>query len=76
MARPKLYALVQTAERLKTEDARVEASKIWLNEILPNWDREKNSRRTRDLWWNGLPSAVRGKVWRMAIGECTSGGQG
>ena len=50
------------------EDARAEAVKIWLNEILPNWERERHSRRTKDLWWNGLPSAVRGKVWRLAIG--------
>lgn len=59
----------QAAERLKMEDARAEAVKIWLNEILPNWERERHSRRTRDLWWNGLPSAVRGKVWRLAIGN-------
>lgn len=28
-----------------------------------------NTRKTRDLWWQGLPSSVRGKVWRLAIGN-------
>ena len=51
------------------EDARAEAVKIWLNDILPNWERERHARRTKDLWWQGLPSAVRGKVWRLAIGK-------
>lgn len=30
--------------------------------------RQKN-KKTRDLWWQGLPSSVRGKVWRLAIGN-------
>lgn len=28
-----------------------------------------NTKKTRDLWWQGLPSSVRGKVWRLAIGN-------
>lgn len=27
------------------------------------------TKRCRDLWWNGLPSSVRGKVWCLAIGN-------
>ena len=27
------------------------------------------ARKTRELWWHGLPSSVRGKVWRLAIGD-------
>lgn len=27
------------------------------------------SRKTKDLWWQGLPSSVRGKVWQLAIGN-------
>lgn len=29
----------------------------------------KGSRKARDLWWQGLPPSVRGKVWRLAIGN-------
>lgn len=28
-----------------------------------------NTKKTRDLWWQGLPSSVRGKVWCLAIGN-------
>lgn len=28
-----------------------------------------NGKKTRELWWQGLPSSVRGKVWRLAIGN-------
>jgi len=27
------------------------------------------SRKARDLWWQGIPPSVRGKVWKLAIGN-------
>lgn len=27
----------------------------------------KNTKKTKELWWSGLPPAVRGKVWQLAI---------
>lgn len=27
----------------------------------------KNAKRTLELWWSGIPPAVRGKVWQLAI---------
>lgn len=27
------------------------------------------SRRVRDLWWQGIPPSVRGKVWSLAVGN-------
>ncbi|XP_037611760.1 TBC1 domain family member 12-like, partial [Sebastes umbrosus] len=29
----------------------------------------RSSRRTRDLWWGGLPPSVRGRVWNLAVGN-------
>lgn len=29
----------------------------------------KQTKRARDLWWNGLPPSVRGRVWKLAIGN-------
>lgn len=29
----------------------------------------KQTKKVRDLWWMGLPTNVRGKVWQMAIGN-------
>lgn len=27
------------------------------------------TRRVRELWWQGLPPSVRGKVWSLAVGN-------
>ena len=29
----------------------------------------KNSKKTRDMWWYGIPPSVRGKVWQLAFGN-------
>jgi hypothetical protein len=29
----------------------------------------KSSKKVRDLWWQGIPPCVRGKVWRLAVGN-------
>lgn len=29
----------------------------------------KQTKRARELWWSGLPPCVRGKVWKLAIGN-------
>lgn len=56
-------------EQLKYEAATATALRIWTNDILPNWETVKNSKRVRDLWWNGIPPRIRGRVWQMAIGN-------
>ncbi|KAK7590201.1 hypothetical protein V9T40_001814 [Parthenolecanium corni] len=56
-------------ERLKEEERQNLATQAWLNEILPNWNQLKNSKKTQNLWWNGLPPRVRGKVWSLSVGN-------
>ncbi|KAG8523616.1 TBC1 domain family member 12, partial [Galemys pyrenaicus] len=56
-------------ERFKQEDNIASAMVIWINEILPNWEVMRSTRRVRELWWQGLPPSVRGKVWSLAIGN-------
>lgn len=29
----------------------------------------RTSRKTQDLWWRGIPPSIRGKVWKLAIGN-------
>ncbi|KAL3863850.1 hypothetical protein ACJMK2_005578 [Sinanodonta woodiana] len=55
--------------QLRQEEQLLAASKAWIEEILPNWDSMKHSKKTRELWWHGLPPKVRGKVWQLAIGN-------
>ncbi|XP_044924900.1 TBC1 domain family member 12 isoform X1 [Mustela putorius furo] len=56
-------------ERFKQEENIASAMVIWINEILPNWEIMRSTRRVRELWWQGLPPSVRGKVWSLAVGN-------
>ena len=59
----------QLEERCKLEESIGNAVLTWNNEILPNWETMWCSRKVRDLWWQGIPPSVRGKVWSLAIGN-------
>lgn len=56
-------------QQLKKEDFMANSLKIWNTEILTNWSESKNEKRTQQLWWHGLPPSIRGKVWKLAIGN-------
>lgn len=56
-------------DKCKQEDGIVSAVSLWTSDILPNWEAMQYSKKTRDLWWQGLPPSVRGKVWKLAIGN-------
>lgn len=59
----------QMQRQLRQEERLVAAAQIWTKDILPNWESMKNSKKARELWWHGIPTNVRGKVWRLAIGN-------
>jgi hypothetical protein len=42
---------------------------IWLKDILPHWDKHKSSSKTKRLIWHGIPSSIRGTVWKRIIGN-------
>ncbi|XP_033102695.1 TBC1 domain family member 14-like [Anneissia japonica] len=42
---------------------------VWNKDILPNFESVKHQKKTKELWWNGVPPSVRGKVWIMAVGN-------
>ncbi len=56
-------------QQSKKEDFMANSLKIWNTEILLNWVEFKNEKRTQQLWWHGLPPSIRGKVWKLAIGN-------
>ncbi|XP_007895912.1 TBC1 domain family member 14 isoform X2 [Callorhinchus milii] len=56
-------------ERCKLEETIGNAVLTWNNDILPNWETVYQSRKVRELWWQGIPPSVRGKVWRLAMGN-------
>lgn len=59
----------QREEQCRLEDSIGSALLAWTNDILPNWDAMWSSRRARELWWQGIPPSVRGRVWSLAIGN-------
>ncbi|XP_053314229.1 TBC1 domain family member 14 isoform X1 [Spea bombifrons] len=59
----------QLEERCKLEESIGNAALMWNNEILPNWEAMSCSRRVREMWWQGIPPSVRGRVWSLAIGN-------
>ncbi|XP_051918353.1 TBC1 domain family member 14 isoform X1 [Hippocampus zosterae] len=59
----------QLEQRCKLEESIGSAAQTWNQEILPNWSAMCTSRRVRDLWWQGIPPSVRGKVWSLAVGN-------
>ncbi|XP_078146905.1 TBC1 domain family member 12-like isoform X2 [Centroberyx gerrardi] len=59
----------QIKERFRQEESIATAMLVWNNDILPHWDNMRSSRRARELWWQGLPPNVRGRVWSLAIGN-------
>ncbi|XP_013415687.1 TBC1 domain family member 12 isoform X2 [Lingula anatina] len=59
----------QLQQQLKLEEQLTAAVHVWNTEILPHWDNLKNSKKARDLWWQGVPPCVRGKLWKLAIGN-------
>ncbi|XP_049591306.1 TBC1 domain family member 12 isoform X1 [Syngnathus scovelli] len=59
----------QMKERHRHEDSISNAMVVWNTHILPHWNAVKATRRVRDLWWQGLPPGVRGRVWSLAIGN-------
>ncbi|XP_071502850.1 LOW QUALITY PROTEIN: TBC1 domain family member 14-like [Diadema antillarum] len=65
----KLYKqkLKKMAQQLKYEDGIKSSLQVWQQEILPRWDEMKKQKKTRELWWQGIPPSVRGRVWMLAI---------
>ncbi|KAM4611944.1 LOW QUALITY PROTEIN: TBC1 domain family member 14 [Polymixia lowei] len=59
----------QLEDRCKLEESIGTAAQTWNQEILPNWSTMCTSRRVRELWWQGVPPSVRGKVWSLAVGN-------
>jgi len=55
------------AEQRRMEDDLSAAVTLWSSSILPNWASVSGSKKTRAIWWRGLPPPVRGRVWKLAL---------
>ena len=62
----------EASRRSNTEsrDAMADGSMhLWEQEIFPRWEDAIRERRTRELWWRGIPPRSRGLIWSRAIGN-------
>ncbi|KAH7101418.1 rab-GTPase-TBC domain-containing protein [Auriculariales sp. MPI-PUGE-AT-0066] len=60
----------QLMHRRQAREAQVEASiPVWEREVLPDWTVARRDDRLKRLWWNGIPSKLRGTLWQQAIGN-------
>ena len=55
--------------RLREEERFAEDSRTWVDQVLPRFHMLRDTRRVRELWWRGLPPSVRGRIWKLAIGN-------
>ena len=59
------------SKKLARERRISDLKKIWEDDILPIWEDVKHSSRVVNLWREGLPPALRGKIWMKALGNQT-----
>jgi hypothetical protein len=62
----------EAARRSKeqSKDVVVDGSmRVWEQDILARWDDALRERKTREMWWRGVPPRSRGAVWSRAIGN-------
>ncbi|XP_060535702.1 TBC1 domain family member 12-like [Cylas formicarius] len=55
--------------QLQLEEQQAAAAKHFAQHVIPNWTEMEKTKKTQELWWRGLPSSVRGRVWKLAIGN-------
>ncbi|XP_057340163.1 TBC1 domain family member 12-like [Microplitis mediator] len=55
------------AQQLKDENKLSSNLQYWYQKVIPNFNQLKSTTEVHDLWWQGIPSAVRGRIWCLAI---------
>ena len=57
---------------LKRQSKLEKLTPIWLEEIFPNWQSEKSKKRVAEMWSQGIPRSIRGKVWFLSLGNISA----
>ncbi|UZJ52313.1 hypothetical protein CBS101457_001633 [Exobasidium rhododendri] len=60
----------ESEEKKQSRDLEVQESmKVWDKDILPSWTRARREVKLRKLWWKGIPSSIRGRLWALSCGN-------
>jgi hypothetical protein len=65
----KRKAAQAASAKCERDNTRDTLQQIWDDYVYPNWTRAIGEPRTRELWWRGIPSRIRGRTWNRAIGN-------
>ncbi|KAL4811100.1 hypothetical protein BDV18DRAFT_150054 [Aspergillus unguis] len=65
----KRKAAQAASAKCERDNTRDTLQQIWDDYVYPNWTRAIGETRTRELWWRGVPSRIRGSTWNRAIGN-------
>ena len=67
MPADKRRAAKAVSEQCVRDDTAAALQRVWDEQVLPNWDMAIREPRTRELWWQGVPSKSRPAAWKLAI---------
>jgi hypothetical protein len=65
----KRRAAREASAKCERDNTRDTLQQIWDEYVYPNWGQAVSETRTRELWWRGIPSRIRGSTWERAIGN-------
>ncbi len=65
----KRKAAKAASAKCERDNTRDTLQQIWDDYVYPNWTKAIGETRTRELWWRGIPSRIRGSTWSRAIGN-------
>ena len=57
------------AKQLAREEDIRDMMRLWVEDILPFWERKRRLKSTERLWRKGLPPRVRGEIWLKQLGN-------
>lgn len=69
VAKQEKHKSAKQLKELERENNIQKKLKLFENEIIPNWAELKSSKKVADLVRQGLPSKIRGTIWRLLIGN-------
>ena len=55
--------------QLAREKRAEEVMHIWEKQILPDWKVVHRNLELRKLWWQGVPTSIRGRIWENVVGN-------
>lgn len=68
-AAEKKRVVSRSTELRQRQEAEDQARAVWNRDIMPCWTRAREDAALRRLWWNGIPQALRPRLWPRACGN-------